>query len=185
MGELNKNPQKNIETTNKPFTTGVCKIIYYSIWKSVQYDRSNKTLEGKCFIMGGRNLNHKNLVRDVGLFIDESLNRNEHVKVRVGKAARLFVLWRRITMPSICTQTKAHLYRSIITTSSLFASECWELRNMNFKIIEKFNKMFWSGFVELWIERMLWPNRIFYHHSTLKCLETFYSSVASWKEDTM
>ena len=43
-------------------------------------------------------------------------------------------------MPIICTQTKAHLYRSIITTSLLFASECWELRNMSLKIIEKFNK---------------------------------------------
>ena len=43
-------------------------------------------------------------------------------------------------MPIICTQTKAHLYRSIITTSLLFAPECWELRNTSSKIIEKFNK---------------------------------------------
>ena len=38
--------------------------------------------------MEGQNLNHKSLVRDVGLFIDESLNWNENVKVRVGKAAK-------------------------------------------------------------------------------------------------
>ena len=90
--------------------------------------------------MEGRNLKHKNLVRDVGLFIDESLNWNEHVKVRVEKAAKLFFPLGRSTMPTICTQTKAHLYRSIITTSLLFESECWELRNTSFKNIEKFNK---------------------------------------------
>ena len=61
------------------------------------------------------------------------------MKVRVGKAAKSFFLLRS-TMPIICTQTKAHLYRPIITTSLLFASECWELRNTSFKIIEKFNK---------------------------------------------
>ena len=105
-----------------------------------QYGRNKNTLGGVCFIMEGRNLNHKSLVRDVGLFIDESLKWNEHVKVRVGKAAKLFFLLRRSTMPIICTQTKAHLYRSIITTSLLFASECWELRNTSLKIIEKFNK---------------------------------------------
>ena len=96
-----------------------------------QYDRNKNTLEGVCFIMEGRNLNHRSLVRDVGLFIDESLNWNEHVKVRVGKAAKSFFLLRRSTMPIICTQTKAHLYRSIITTSLLFASECWELSKEN------------------------------------------------------
>ena len=104
-----------------------------------QYDRNKNTLEGVCFIKG-RNLNHRSLVRDVGLFIDESLNWNEHVKVRVGKAAKSFFLLRRSTMPIICTQTKAHLYRSIIPTSLLFASGCWELRNTSFKSIEKFNK---------------------------------------------
>ena len=105
-----------------------------------QYGRNKNTLEGVCFITEGRNLNHKSLVRDVGLFIDESLNWNEHVKVRVGKAAKLFFLLKRSTMPIICTQTEAHFYRSIITTSLLFASECWELGHTSFKIIEKFNK---------------------------------------------
>ena len=106
-----------------------------------KYGRNNKnTLEGVCFIMEGRSLNHKSLVRDVGLFIDESLNWDEHVKIRVGKAAKSFFLLRRNTSPIICTQTKAHLYRSIITASLLFASECWELRKTSFKVIEKFNK---------------------------------------------
>ena len=104
-----------------------------------QYGRNENTLEGVCFIMEGRNLNHKSLFRDVGLFIDESLNWNEHVKVRIGKAAKTFFLVRS-TMPIICTQTKAHLYRSLITTSLLLASACWELRNTSFKIIEKFNR---------------------------------------------
>ena len=36
-----------------------------------QYGRNKNTLDGVCFIMEGRNLNHKSLVRDVGLFIDE------------------------------------------------------------------------------------------------------------------
>ena len=106
----------------------------------LQYDRYNNTLEGVCFIMDGRNLNHKSFVRDVDLFIDEKLNWNEHVKVRVGNAAKSFFLLRRSTMPIICTQTKNHLYQSIILTSLLLASECWELRNTSFKVIEKFNK---------------------------------------------
>ena len=104
-----------------------------------QNGRNKNTLEGVCLIMEGRNLNHKSLVRDVGLFIDESLNWTEHVKVRVGKAAKPFFLLRRSTMPIICTQTKAHLYRSIM---SFFASHCWQLRNTSFKIIGKFNKKF-------------------------------------------
>ena len=57
-----------------------------------QYDRDKDTLEGVCFIMEGRNLNHKNLVRDVRLFKDESLNWNEHVKVIVEKATKSFFL---------------------------------------------------------------------------------------------
>ena len=60
-----------------------------------QYDRCKNTLEGVCFVMEGRNINHKNLVRDVSLFIDESLNRKEHVRVRVGKAGKSFFLLRR------------------------------------------------------------------------------------------
>ena len=51
--------------------------------REFQYDRNKNTLEGVCFIMEGRNLNHKSLVRDAGLFIDESLNWYEHVKVRL------------------------------------------------------------------------------------------------------
>ena len=39
-----------------------------------RYDRNINTLEGVCFFKEGRILNHKSLVRDVGLFIDESLN---------------------------------------------------------------------------------------------------------------
>ena len=103
------------------------------------YDRNKNTLDGVCFFMEGRNLNHKSLVRDVGVFTDESVNWKEHVKIRVGKAAKSFFLLRRSTMPIICAQTKAYLYRSIITTSLLFASECWELRNTSFKIFENFN----------------------------------------------
>ena len=105
-----------------------------------QYGRNKNTLEGVCFNMEGRNLNHKSFVFDVGLFIDESLNWNEPVKVRVGKAAKSFFLLRRSNMPIICTQTKAHLHRSKLTTSLFFASECWELRNTSFKIFENFNK---------------------------------------------
>ena len=93
-----------------------------------QFGRNKNTLEGFCFIMEGRILNHKSLVRDVGLMIDESLNWTEHVKDRVGKAAKFFFLLRRSTSPIICTQSKAHLYRTIITASLLFASECWKLR---------------------------------------------------------
>ena len=105
-----------------------------------QYDRKKNTVEGVWFFMEGRNSNHKSLVCDLGLFIDESVNWNEHLKVRVGKAAKSFFLLRRSTMAIICTQTKAHLYRSKMTMSLLFASECWELRSTSFKIIEKFNK---------------------------------------------
>ena len=76
----------------------------------LQYDRNKNTFEGVCFFMEGRNLNHKNLVGDVGLFIDESLNWNKHVKLRVGEAAKSFFLLRRSTMRIICTQTKIHLY---------------------------------------------------------------------------
>ena len=90
--------------------------------------------------MNGRNLNHKSLVRDVGLFMDESLNWNEHVKVRVGMARKSFFRLRRSTSPIICTKSKVDLYRSIISMSMLSASECWELRKTNFEIIEKFNK---------------------------------------------
>ena len=60
-----------------------------------QYDRNKNTLKGVCFTMEGRNLNHKSLVRDVSLFIDESVNWNEHVKVRVGKAAKSFFQLRK------------------------------------------------------------------------------------------
>ena len=74
-----------------------------------QFGRNKNTLEGVCFIMEGRSLNHKSLVRDVGLMIDESLNWTEHVKVRAGKAAKSFFLLRRSTSPIICTQSKAHL----------------------------------------------------------------------------
>ena len=98
-----------------------------------QCGRNKNTLEGVCFIMEDRNLSHKSLVRDVGLFIDESLHWNEHVKVRVGKAAKSFFLLRRSTMPLICTHTKAHLYRSVITTSLLFASECWGTKKYDFQ----------------------------------------------------
>ena len=100
-----------------------------------QFGRNKNTLERVCFIVEGRSLNHKSLVRDVGLMIDESLNWTEHVKVRVGKAAKSFFLLRRSTSPIICTQSKAHLYRTIITASLLFASECWELRKTSFKFI--------------------------------------------------
>ena len=105
-----------------------------------QYGRNKNTLEDFCFIMNGRNLNHKSLVRDVGLFMDESLNWNEHVKVRVGMARKSFFRLRRSTSPIICTKSKVDLYRSIISMSMLSASECWELRKTNFEIIEKFNK---------------------------------------------
>ena len=50
-----------------------------------QYGRNKKTLERVSSIMEGRIINQKTLVRDVGQFIDESLNGNEHVKLRVGK----------------------------------------------------------------------------------------------------
>ena len=105
-----------------------------------QFGRNKNTLRAVCFIMEGRSLNHKSLVRDVGLVIDESPNWTEHVKVRVGKAAKSFFLLRRSTSPIICTQNKAHLYRTKITASLLFASECWELRKTSFKIIETLNK---------------------------------------------
>ena len=98
-----------------------------------QFGRIKNTLEGVCFIMEGRSLNHKSLVRDLGPMIDESLNWTEHVKVRVGKAAKSFFLLRRSTSPIICTLSKAHLYRPIITASLLFASECWELRKTRFQ----------------------------------------------------
>ena len=104
-----------------------------------QFGRNKNTLGGVCFIMKGRSLNHKILVRDVGLMINESLNWTELVKVRVGKAAKSFFLLRS-TSPIICTQSKAHLYRTTITASLLFASECWELRKTSFKINETFNK---------------------------------------------
>ena len=110
--------------------------------RKFQYGRSKNTLEGVCFIMEGRNLNHKSLVRDVGLFIDESLNWSELVKLRVGKEAKSLFLLRRSTMPILCSQIKAHTHRSIITTSLLFASECWELRKTSFEIFKKFNKNF-------------------------------------------
>ena len=71
-----------------------------------QYGRNKNTLEGVCFILEGRNLNHKNLVRDVGLFIDESLNWNEHVKVRVGKEAKSFFLLRRVPCRSFAPRLK-------------------------------------------------------------------------------
>ena len=90
--------------------------------------------------MEGRSLNHKSLVCDVSPMIDESLNWTKHVKVRIGKAAKSFFLLRKSTSPIICTQSKAHLYRTIITASLLFASESWELRKTSFKIIETFNK---------------------------------------------
>ena len=102
-----------------------------------QLGRNKDTLGGVCFIMEGRSLNHKSLVRDVGLMIDESLNWSEHVKVGVGKAAKSFFLLRKSTSPIICTQSKTHLHRTIITASLLFASECWELRKTSFKIMGK------------------------------------------------
>ena len=58
--------------------------------------RNKNTLEGVCFFMEGRSLNHKSLVRDVGLMIDESLNWTEHVKIGVEKAAKSFFLLRRM-----------------------------------------------------------------------------------------
>ena len=90
--------------------------------------------------MDGRNLNHKNLVRDVGLFMDVSLNWNEHEEVRVGIARKSFFRLRRCTSPIICTKSKADIYRSIKSMSMRSASECWELRKTKFEIIEKFNK---------------------------------------------
>ena len=36
-----------------------------------RYDRNKNILEGVCFNMEGRKLNHKSLIRDVGLLIDE------------------------------------------------------------------------------------------------------------------
>ena len=105
-----------------------------------QFDRNKNTLEGVCFIMEGRSLNHKSLVRDVGLMIDESLNWTEHVKVRVGKAAKSFFLLRRSTSPIICTQSKAHLYRTIIA-SLLFASECWEIEKLVSKSLKHSTKV--------------------------------------------
>ena len=90
--------------------------------------------------MDGRNLNHKSLVRDIGLFMHESLNWNDYVEVRVGKARKSFFRLRRSTSPIICTKDKAELHRSIISMSMLSASESWELRETNFEIIAKFNK---------------------------------------------
>ena len=55
----------------------------------IQYARNKNTLDF-CFLMDGRNLNHKSLVCDVGLFMDESLNWNEQVEVRVGMARKSF-----------------------------------------------------------------------------------------------
>ena len=90
--------------------------------------------------MDERNLIQKSLVRDVGLFMDESLNWNEHAEVSVGMARKSFFRLRRSTSPIICTKSKADLYRSKISMSMLSASECWELRKTKFEIIEKFNK---------------------------------------------
>ena len=104
------------------------------------YGRNKNIPEGVCLIMQGQSINNKTLARDVGLFIDESLNWNEHVKMRVGKAAKSFSLLTRSTKLINCTQTKAHLYRLKITTSLFFVSECWVLKNTSFKIIKKFNK---------------------------------------------
>ena len=105
-----------------------------------QFGRIKNTLEGVCFIMEGRSLNHKSLVCDVRAMIDKSLNWTEHVKVRVGKAAKSFFLLGRSTSPIICTQSEAHLYRTLSTASLLFASECCELRKTSFNIIETINK---------------------------------------------
>ena len=106
----------------------------------MQYGRKKNTLEDFCFIMDGRNLDHKSLIGDVALFMDESLNWNELVEVIVGMARRPFFRLRISTSPIICTKSKAKLYRSIISMSMLSASECWKLRKTNFGIIEKFNK---------------------------------------------
>ena len=86
-----------------------------------QYGRNKNTLEDFCFIMDGRNLNHKSLVRDVGLFMDESLNWNEHVEVRFGMARKSFFRLRSRS-PIICPKIKADLYRLIISMSMLSAS---------------------------------------------------------------
>ena len=90
--------------------------------------------------MDGRHLNHKSLGRDVGLFMDESLNWSEHVEVRFEMARKSFFRLRRTMSPIICIKVKAELYRSIISMSMRSASECWELRETNFEIIAKFNK---------------------------------------------
>ena len=106
----------------------------------LQYGRNKNTLDNFGFFMDGRNLNHINLVRDVGLFMDESLNRNEHVEIRVGMARKSFFRLKTGTSPIICTKSKANLYPSVISMSMLSASQCWELRKTNFEIIEKFKK---------------------------------------------
>ena len=77
---------------------------------------------------------------EVGLFMNVSLNWNEHVKVRVGTARKSFFRLRRSMSTIICTRSKADLYQSKIWMSMLSASEYKELRKTNFEIIEKFNK---------------------------------------------
>ena len=91
----------NWSVQNQLFNLKKCSISEF------QYGRNKNTLEDFCFIMDGRDLNHQSLVRDIGLFMDESLNWNKHVEVRVGMARKSLFRLRRSTSQSFAQRVKS------------------------------------------------------------------------------
>ena len=90
-------------------------------------------------LLGDQILEHKISSKDVGLIVNESLNRKEHVENRISKALKSLFLLKRNTQHSLNITTRVHLHRAIIKPRRFFCSESCELKKSEQKLIENFN----------------------------------------------
>ena len=68
------------------------------------------------------------------------LNLIKHVRERIGKATKAFCLLKRSTLSLFDHTAKGNLYRAIIISLLLLASECWELPKTSYSVIQNFKK---------------------------------------------
>ena len=91
-------------------------------------------------MLGSNGTKHLMIARNLGLEVEKHPRSTEHVKTRNGKAMRSWYLIKRNTNSNVTPHAKVHLYRAMICSFLIFASECWHLNWGDYQMIETFNK---------------------------------------------
>jgi hypothetical protein len=77
------------------------------------------------YIMYGENLQRCTNIKDIGVFIDDKLNWNQHVQTTVCKARRITGLIKRTVGCSAPNSVKKQLYMSLVRSSLEYCSPVW------------------------------------------------------------